>query len=94
MNHLFLSSSIDKQDRTIIQGDKIKYIVVDRRLTEVPSATGPVFAGSGPQVKVKPSEPVPARDFAKFAASSQLSRVYDDGTIRIYMTDVETSGGH
>jgi hypothetical protein len=90
VDHLFLSRSVDAEDMTIIQGDKIKYVVVDQRLTEFLSATGPVFGGSEPGVKVEASEPVPSRDFAKFASSSQFSRVYDDGTIRIYMTNVPT----
>jgi hypothetical protein len=86
VNHLFLSSSLDRKDLTIIEGDKIRYIVVDNRLTEFPSASGPAFGGSEPGVKVEPTAPIPYVDFAKFGRSSQLSRIYDDGTIRIYST--------
>jgi hypothetical protein len=88
VNHLFLSPTIDPEDWVIIDGDKINYIILDQRLTVLPSATGPAFGGSEPGVKVTPSAPVPVRDFAKFASSDEFSRVYDDGTIRIYMTPV------
>jgi len=88
VDHLFLSRSVDQEDMTIIQGDKIRYVVLDQRLTELPSAAGPAFGGSEPGVKVDSSLPVPSQDFRKFATSSHFSRVYDDGTIRIYMANV------
>lgn len=88
VSHLFLSHYVDAVDRTIIQGDKISYIVVDQRLTQSPSANGPAFSDSTVSVKVAASKPVPKAAFAKFSSSHQLSRVFDDGTIRIYSTGV------
>ena len=86
VNHLFLSRSVDAEDIRIINGDKIKYVVIDERLTRFPSASGPAFGGSEPGVKVQPSAPVPSVDFTKFASSKQFSQVYDNGSIRVYMT--------
>lgn len=91
VNHLFLSTSLDQEDLKIIQGDKIQYIVVDQRLTRFPSASGPVFGSTKSGVKVSRSLPVPKADFAKFVSASELSRIYDDGTIQIYATNVATS---
>lgn len=88
VNHLFLSSSVDSEDFTILEGDKIRYVVVDRRLTELPSASGPAFGASEPGVKVLPSTPVPVADFAKFSSAGVFSRVYDDGAIRIYSSNL------
>lgn len=84
VGQLFLSPTVDSADLRILAGDKIDYVVIDQRLTEAPSATGPVFGSSMPGVRVTASAPVPAISFAKFAASPDFSLVYDNGTIRIF----------
>ena len=91
VNHLFLSTTLDQEDLSIIHGDKIQYIVVDQRLTQFPSASGPAFGSTKSGVTVSRSLPVAKADFAKFVSASQLSRIYDDGTIQIYKTNVRTS---
>jgi hypothetical protein len=93
VSRLFLSNTVDSADETVVEGDKIRYVVVDERLTEMPSASGPAFGGSGKGVKVSASKVVPKVDFAKFNSSSLFSLVYDDGTIRIYETQLASNLG-
>lgn len=80
---LFYSTTYSDVDRQIVSADKIRYIVVDTRMSEVPPQSKGYFAFGVPP-GVDPAEKLLKRSLSKFDRTSSLQRVYDNGIIRIY----------
>lgn len=80
---LFTTPAFGPRDRKIVEGDKLHYLAVDLRLAESAPASGSDFADAA---GVRVEGPIPARDLQKFDHVPGLSKIYDNGAIRIYDT--------
>lgn len=82
---LFFTPRLDAKDRAIIQGDKIRTVVIDRRLSTARPLQGRYFEGGDPVgFKLRPG--IPKQALAKFDGPPGVSRVFDSGPIQIYDT--------
>jgi hypothetical protein len=84
---LFYRGAWDPRDTAQLDASAVELIVVDRRITSAPAATGDYFNGfDPPEDPILPDqgEPFPQRLLDKFTAMQDLSIVYDDGTTVIY----------
>jgi hypothetical protein len=80
---LFFTPRFGRRERAIVVGDKIRYIVVDRRLSTVRPLQGQYFEGGDPAgFRLNPG--MPSAGLSKFARTPGLSLVYDSGPIQIY----------
>lgn len=80
---LFYSSTYNRLDKQIVSADKIEYIVVDSRMSEIPPQSKGYFAYGVPP-GVNPAKKLPVESLRKFDETSALRRIYDNGVIRIY----------
>ncbi|MGH9064533.1 MAG: hypothetical protein ACRDZQ_03285 [Acidimicrobiales bacterium] len=88
---LFFSTSWSPDDRRIIEGDKIRYVVVDSRLSRATPLAGDYFGPSEPGAGHHRS-PIPALALAKFDRAPRLSRLLDSGAIVVYGTPLARGG--
>ena len=80
---LFFRPTFTPVDAKIIVDDRLRYIVVDRRLsTQIPRSQR--YFDSGDPMEDAYTRPLPAAALAKFDTVDGINRIYDDGTIRIY----------
>jgi hypothetical protein len=80
--YLYTSPQFGTAESTRARDQQIRYLWVDRRLSQSLPASGqyfPVDSRAG-----KYTHPLPAADLAKFAAIPGIARVYDSGNIAIY----------
>lgn len=86
VKYLFTGPTFNAVCRDIIQGDKIRYLVIDQRLsTAVSGATYHVrIRKHGTTIASKTVNQLPSANLSKFAHAPGLNRIYDNGTIRIY----------
>lgn len=82
---LFYSTSYGPEQQQIVRGDKIAYVVVDRRISTAPPQASGYFVGAVPD-GINPAQPLPAAALSKFDDAAGFSKVYDSGTIAIYAT--------
>ena len=68
------------------QGDEVHYVVTDSRLTKAIPPSGSFFPGES-ELSLKP---IPAANLNKYNHVNGISRVYDDGDIKIY--DLQSLG--
>lgn len=80
---LFFSTLFGQTERTIIQGEKLDYLVVDSRLTEALPRSGRYFEGAEPE-REPDAGPLPKSGVEKFDGVEGISRIYDAGDLRIY----------
>lgn len=81
VSEIFISPFFGRTAREVMQGDKIRYLVVDRRLADRLPLSDRYFEGGDPP-GFKP--PVSARALTKFAKVRDLDLVFDIGPLRVY----------
>lgn len=69
---------LDELDR-----NRVRFLVVDRRIAEFTPRVGWYYSPNEPGARSR-SIPLPAASLAKFANSPYFSRVYDSGNISVY----------
>ncbi len=73
-----------------MQGEGVKYLAVDRRITELPPRYGFYFSDAElylPEAQLNgrlPSDPLPSETLDKFDRTPSLARIYDNGNIQIF----------
>lgn len=82
VSSLFYARRINRSNLQLIKGQSIGYLVVDRRMAQGLPATGGYFAINpfGTQQR----RLMPAASLAKFDHTVGISRIYDNGTVRLY----------
>jgi hypothetical protein len=80
---VFLSPSFDDADLSILRQGRVRYLLVDRRLSAARPLVGVYFEDGEPDTQ-PPNRPIPASWLDKFDAVPGASLVYDSGDIRIY----------
>jgi hypothetical protein len=80
---IFLSPRLGSRERTIIAADKIRYLVVDDRLSEATPASGRYFLGGDPRGNTY-RHPISARKLNKFERIPALDLLFSDGPVQIY----------
>lgn len=85
VSDLFTSLTFGSVERDIIQSEKVRYLVVDRRLSESAPAVG-VYFDRNERGAYSHKTPISPDALAKFNTVLGLSRIYDDGAIAIYDT--------
>ncbi len=83
VSNVFLSLGFGPADRKILAYDKIRYLVVDRRLTRALPIIGIYYSGNERSAYVHKT-PLSLRLFTKFDHINDVSRIYDSGHIQIY----------
>lgn len=81
VSEVFVSRFFGPTERKVIQGDKIRYLVVDQRLASGLPLSDRYFEGGDPP-HFKP--PVSVSALNKFDRARGLDRVFDTGPIQIY----------
>ncbi len=88
---IFFSSSVGPDQIALIKAGHIRYLVVDTRLASALPELGEYYDDAeltgGPH-----TQPIPLKDLDKFDATPGVSRVYDDGSIRVYDVSGLTNG--
>jgi hypothetical protein len=77
---LYFSSQFDHSDLSLIRKDRIRYIVVDRRLASSPPLFGTYFEPG----EAKPGTRLTAAELGKFDSVPGIRRIYDNGPIQVY----------
>jgi hypothetical protein len=85
VSQVLLSPTYGSQERYVVDGDRIAYVVVDRRLSTGLPLVGYYAEQAEPQAFLW-EQPLPAQALAKFDAVGTMSRVFDDGDIQVYAT--------
>jgi hypothetical protein len=87
---IFLGSTLEPWQRTMIEEDKLTYLVVDSRLARELPVSGRYFDSGNPEV----AHPrITASDLAKFAEVDGLQKIYSGGGLAIYDTSGLSRGG-
>jgi len=80
---IFFSGSIGREQIALIKAGHVRYLVVDTRLASALPQLGEYYddaeLADGPH-----TEPIPLQDLDKFDAAPGVSRVFDDGSIRVF----------
>ncbi len=87
---VFFSRQFDAADKKILHGDGIRYIVVDQRLSTALPLQGEYYDANEPNGKHH-TTPVSHAALVKFDNVEGVSRVFDNGSIKVY--DVGVYGG-
>jgi len=88
--YLYTSPALTASDLQQAANQAIRYIYVDRRLSEALPASGSYFPGNGPATY---THPLPLADLTKFDHVPDVARIYDSGDIVIYhLGDVDYAG--
>jgi hypothetical protein len=75
---VFYAPNVTAREVELIERLKVRYLVVDKRLTQARPAFGVYFEVD------KPTVPMPAAVLAKFDGLANVDRVFDSGDIAIY----------
>jgi len=81
-SYLYLSSNLTLADVVKTMNQAIRYVLVDRRLSQFLPASGQYFPDDPNAGKYK--RPLPADGLAKWNHVAHVSRIYDSGNIVIY----------
>lgn len=84
---IFYADTVGPRERSVINGDKISYLVVDRRLSQYPPMSSGYFAGGTPP-GINSAALIPLGALTKFDEVTAFARIYDAGAIVIYATGV------
>jgi hypothetical protein len=79
---LYSAQSIDSEAAEIVRQGDIRYILVDRRLSNALPMVGLYFDQS--ELLADRKEPIPAQALEKFDDDVRVDRIYDSGAIRVY----------
>ena len=78
---LFLSPTLDEEDQSILRNGRIRYAVVDRRL----SSSRPMLGFYFEQHEVERYEkPIDQTALEKFDGAWEVDRIYDSGDLQVY----------
>jgi len=80
---IFYSSHLDQQTIEILREARIRYIVVDLRLSTALPLLG-FYYETGEPGAFHLASPISRADLTKFSAVPQINQVFDDGSILIY----------
>ena len=87
---LYTSPTLTGSDIQQAAQQQIRYIAVDRRLSEALPASGSYFPGNN---SAQYTHPLPLADLTKFNHVPDVARIYDSGDIVIYhLGDVDYAG--
>ena len=81
--NVFFSDSLGDAERTVLQTNKVRYVVVDERLSQSLPYNGRYFGREEPGAN-RHREPLDEAALAKFDSVAEADRVYDSGNIVIY----------
>ena len=84
---LFMSLQFGEQEANIIQQGKVRYVVVDKRLSEGLPAVGVYFEDGEPDAN-EHTTPIPLEALTKFDNIYLVNRFFDSGNIVMYDTGV------
>lgn len=80
---IFLSPTFDRYDLSLLRRSRVRYLLVDRRLSTALPLVGTYYEPGEP-VPQPAGHPIPAGWLDKFDSVPGASRIYDNGDIRIY----------
>ena len=83
LSPVFLSISINDEDKALLQQSHVHYLVTDMRLTTDRPLLG-FYYEMGETGAFHHTTPIDVQAFAKFSTSPQVNRVYDGGNIVVY----------
>ncbi len=83
LSPVFLSTSINDEDKALLQQTQVQYLLADVRLTHSLPLMG-YYYEIGEDKAFHRKAPLDGQAFSKFDQSSQVNRVYDGGNIVIY----------
>jgi hypothetical protein len=81
VGYLYTSPVFGPAQASGVQAQSIRYLLVDRRLSQMPPVTGQYFPDDNGRAY---THPIPPADLAKFNHVPGVSRRYDSGNIVIY----------
>ena len=81
--NVFFSRSLGDVERSVLQTNKVRYVVVDERLSQSLPYNGRYFGRDEPGAN-RHREPISKEVLAKFNDVAEADRVYDSGNIVIY----------
>lgn len=86
---IFFPDKIDKNTTNFIQHYKIRYIIVDKRITQSLSEYGVYFSSKeredeNQSMEYGRKQPLPNKSIEKFGSSEIIYKTYDNGNIGIY----------
>lgn len=85
---VFFSPTFGSDDRRVLVDDRIRYLVVDQRLSDVLPLRGVYVEGDEPGA-FQHRSPIPPRALTKFNHVAGLSRLLDSGHVAVYdVTDL------
>ena len=83
LSPVFLSSSINDEDRALLQQADVHYLLADMRLTRSLPLLGYYYEMDEADA-FHHKTPIDEQAFAKFSTSPQVNRIYDGGDIVVY----------
>ena len=83
LSPVFLSSSINDEDKALLQQAHVQYLITDMRLTKDRPLMG-FYYEMGETGAFHHTTPIDVQAFAKFNTSPQVNRMYDGGNIIVY----------
>jgi hypothetical protein len=92
VSRLFTATRLGPVERRIIVADQLRYLVVDRRISDALPGIGFYFAPGEPGA-FRHSHPIPDAAVEKFHRAPYLDEVFSDGRISIYDTRKLLRGG-
>jgi hypothetical protein len=78
---IYFSSSIGSAELDTLRAGRIRFVIVDMRLSTAVPQGGPFF-----EMDANDSRPIPAKSLQKFDHFPLIDRVFDSGSIAIYNT--------
>jgi hypothetical protein len=79
---LFADPTVDGPAEFVLKDQKIRYVLVDRRLSEAVPLVGLYYDQD--EQRHPWTQPIPASSLAKFDGDRRFQRIYDNGVIQIY----------
>jgi hypothetical protein len=83
LSWVYFSPRLGSQEIGALAREKVRFLVVDRRLTTMLPVVGYYFEPGEPHAG-RHTEPIAAEDLGRFDASPAFRKVYDSGDIAIY----------
>jgi hypothetical protein len=90
LRRLFLTSGVGREQRDIIRGADLQYVVIDRRLSSAPPVVGNYFDRADARLLGGATKAVKPEVLAKWDGAPGVSRIFDSGVIQVY--DVSALG--
>jgi hypothetical protein len=84
VRRLYLAAGVGREQREIVTEGKIRYLVVDRRLSSTPPVVGNYFDRGEGRLTGGSDEALDPAILAKWDQQPDVSRVFDSGDIQLY----------